>query len=147
MLLEEQGHAAVSKFRAARLEQAELEEDLGHMGHTQEDVNNAISDTSGRIGEYEGRSQHLGTEVVSQQLESERSRQDVSHTLAELRVVSGGATDSVPVAAELQAKVLETSTRARFMVDSLRNLAEAHEGGEFKESVMHLLVERRLVAG
>ncbi|KAJ1631420.1 hypothetical protein T492DRAFT_996046 [Pavlovales sp. CCMP2436] len=119
---------------------------LGLMGHTQEDVNNAIADTSGRIGEYEGRSQHLGSQVVAQQLESDRSRQNVAHTLAELRVVSGGAADAVPVAAELQARVLETSTRARFMVDSLRNLAEAHEGGEFRESVMHLLVERRLVA-
>ena len=98
----------------------------------------------GRIGEYEARSQHLGAEVVSQQLENERSRQDVGQTLAELRVASGRSADA-PLPVELHAQVVETSTRARFMVDSLRNLAEAHDTGEFRESVMQLLTERRLL--
>jgi hypothetical protein len=97
------------------------------------------------IGEYEAQSQDLGARVVEYQLEADRSRQDVSQLLAELHVSTGRPPDA-PLPAELHAQVVETSTRARFMVDSLRNLAEAHEAGEFRDSVMQLLTERRLIA-
>jgi len=146
LLLEEQQHAAVSKFRSARLEQSELEEDLNHMQETEEEVNQAIGTAGARISEYEGQSQQLGSQVVAHQLEADRTRQDVAQTLAELRVATGRSADA-PLPAELHAQVVETSTRARFMVDALRNLAEAHEAGEFRDATVQLLTERRLIVG
>ena len=88
----------------------------------------------------------MGSQVVAHQLEADRTHQDVMQTLAELRVASGRSPDA-PLPAELHAQVVETSTRARFMVDSLRNLAEAHESGEFRDATIQLLSERRLIVG
>lgn len=74
----------------------------------------------------------------------ERTRQDVMQTLAELRVASGRPPEQ-PLPAELHAQLLETSTRARFIVDSLRSLADAQESNDFREQTMHKLSQRRLV--
>jgi UDP-glucose:O-linked fucose beta-1,3-glucosyltransferase len=49
MLLEEQGHAAVGKFREARLEQAELEEDLSAMHETQAEVDRVSAGSGGGL--------------------------------------------------------------------------------------------------
>mmetsp|Transcript_19163 Transcript_19163/g.51608 ORF Transcript_19163/g.51608 Transcript_19163/m.51608 type:complete len:883 (+) Transcript_19163:180-2828(+) len=146
LLLEEQQHAAVSKFRAARLEQSELEEDVNHMRDTELQVNQAIGTAGERIGEYEGQSQQLGAQVVAQELEAQRTQEEMAQTLAELRMASGRP-EGAPLPAELHAQVMETSTRAHFMVDSLRNLAEAQESGEFRDATMQLLTERRLISG
>lgn len=129
-LLEEQGHASVTKFRAARLEQAELEEDLNHMSETQRGVHETLETTAARIGEYEATSQQLGAEVVARQLDTEQARRDMTTTLAELQIASGRRPDA-PLAAELHAQARRARGRARAgtCARAIRPSALAHARG------------------
>lgn len=144
--LEAAAGAQAARLRTARLQAAELGEEAAHMEQTQRHVTEAMGALGSRLGEFSELSETLRAEVAAKREQQERSRQDVGQTLAELRGGAPGGAADAPLAAELAARLVEESTRARFMVDSLRNLADAHDGAAFRESVSQMLTEGRLVA-
>lgn len=100
-----------------------------------------IDATAQRCTEFREQGEHLGVQIVQTRLAADQSQEEVQQTLVESRA------RGVPSATEAQARLLETSIRARFMVDSIQSLADSHESGEFRERAMQLLAEHRLLTG